>query len=234
MAAAVQGALVRREFRAGTKLGIVLGEDCDVVSVRDESSAYWAGVKKGWTIRSINDAKVDKTTVKPALLGAIRDNKKIRILFEKDTADVSARNSRANTPGLQDGLLLSELQETRMHELENKVEESERVEPIRYDFSPTAKISEASRELAKAGLKLGNFRTSKNRVLKLKVDHTFEYSMNSINENEKGSGTWEVQRGVLLCTGRFELQKRMDSGIHKSISKKKSFYDLKTWNFSAS
>lgn len=76
-------------FKPGQKLGIALDDNCGVKGVRDQSQAYWSGVKKGWKITAIGEATnknpVDRTTIKPSLKSVLSSGKAYTIEFSIPT-----------------------------------------------------------------------------------------------------------------------------------------------------
>jgi len=81
-------------FKAGSKLGLALGDKCDVKAVRSESAAYWVGVEVGYVITAVDTTEVEPTTVKGALKGAIASNKAFSITFKVPDEVVAAAENQ--------------------------------------------------------------------------------------------------------------------------------------------
>jgi len=86
-----EGGMRKINFKSKQKLGIALGDNCDVKGVREESQAYWSGVQKGWKLMAIGSfdksgnwymQPVDSTTVKETLLGVVQAGNKFCISFK--------------------------------------------------------------------------------------------------------------------------------------------------------
>jgi len=79
---------VTLKLKENEKLGITLqpfiANKCIVKSVKEDSIAHWAGVKKGWIVIAVDgrDVKSDQA-FKLALEGAMKTSKECEITFNK-------------------------------------------------------------------------------------------------------------------------------------------------------
>jgi len=89
-----------KAMKAGEKIGFALGGDGqrqEIVSVKEGTQSYWKGVKKGYSIVSVNGVKVNAITVKSAVKEACASGVKFNIGMSTGApaAGTAKRSSKA-------------------------------------------------------------------------------------------------------------------------------------------